>query len=336
MVRNAEKLPWSKFFWTDYDGDEGLKICSLAAQGLWMRMLCLMARATPAGELRIGREPCTAQDLAKSVGESKETVECLLDELLRRGVYSTTRAGVIYSRRMRKDAIISRKRAEAGKKGGDVSTGKQKETKICSSKNQANGEAKFSPRSQKPESKSYNNQPSSSVSAPEPDGGGDWLVFAEEIRHIAGCGPRTVLTPVRQWLESGIPREVIKRTVEAEAAKVRVRAGRVSSLNYFDQPVQRAWKEQIEADDAADDSRKFWPGHEQFLTEREKLAWMNLHLFGPGSGREWPSHLGPPPDDKYTEIPSHVLEAWRRERASTSRLNGKAAPDGPGGKMEEK
>lgn len=143
--------PWSKFYWSDYDADEGLRMCSLAAQGLWMRMLCLMARATPKGELRVGGEPCTVTDLARAVGESEEMVASLLGELARRGVSSATRAGVIYSRRLRKDAEISRKRAISGKKGGMASLGKIKEKTACLSKNQANMEAKHKP--QKPEAR---------------------------------------------------------------------------------------------------------------------------------------------------------------------------------------
>lgn len=143
--------PWSKFFWSDYESDESLRVCSLAAQGLWMRILCLMARATPKGELRIAGEPCSVQDLAKLVGESDETVAALLDELARRGVYSVTRSGVIYSRRMRKDAELSRKRAENGRKGGCVTAGNKSENGFCSSKNQANVQAKLKP--QKPEAR---------------------------------------------------------------------------------------------------------------------------------------------------------------------------------------
>lgn len=116
--------PWSKWFWTDYETDAGLRLSSLAAQGLWMRMLCLMAKATPKGELRVGGEPCTMSDLAVFVGQSEETVTGLVDELRRRGVFSTTRAGVIYNRRLRKDADISAKRARAGAKGAEVTNQK--------------------------------------------------------------------------------------------------------------------------------------------------------------------------------------------------------------------
>lgn len=143
--------PWSKFFWSDYDADEGLRMCSLAAQGLWMRMLCLMARATPKGELRVGGEPCTVPDLSRAVGENEEAVQSLLGELKRRGVYSATRTGVIYCRRMRNDAVISRKRAEAGAIGASVRYGKERENIGCHSKTEAKTLAKAS--LQKPEAR---------------------------------------------------------------------------------------------------------------------------------------------------------------------------------------
>lgn len=110
-------MAWDKWFWSDYDADEGLRMCSLAAQGLWMRMLCLMARATPKGELRVGSQPCTTADLSRVTGEHEETVAELLGELEKRGVFSRTRADVIYNRRLRKDAELSKKRAKAGAKG---------------------------------------------------------------------------------------------------------------------------------------------------------------------------------------------------------------------------
>lgn len=144
--------PWSKFFWSDYDADEGLRMCSLAAQGLWMRMLCLMARASPKGELRVGGEPCSVSDLSRAVGESEGTVAGLLGELERRGVFSTTRAGVIFSRRLRKDAEISRKRAKSGAKGAAARYGKESENQLCNGKTPAKPLAKASP--QKPEARS--------------------------------------------------------------------------------------------------------------------------------------------------------------------------------------
>ena len=171
--------PWSKFFWSDYEADEGLRVCSLAAQGLWMRMLCLMARATPKGELRIAAEPCTVRDLSKLAGESEETVGALLDELRRRGVFSTTRAGVIFSRRIRKDAEISRKRAESGAKGGRASLGKKNTNQGLLEQNASKDESK----TQAPEARSQKLErkvPPNPHDGDEPIGGGKEYAFEGE------------------------------------------------------------------------------------------------------------------------------------------------------------
>jgi hypothetical protein len=177
--------PWSKFFWSDYEADEGLRVCSLAAQGLWMRMLCLMARATPKGELRIAGEPCTTRDLSKLVSEGEETVAALLEELRRRGVFSVTRAGVIFSRRIRKDAEISRKRAESGAKGGRASLGNKSANSDLleqkSSKHGSKTEA-LEARSQKLEEEREEEPPTPIDPEPPGAGGGKYAFAGRTIR----------------------------------------------------------------------------------------------------------------------------------------------------------
>lgn len=147
--------PWSKWFWTDYEADPGLRMSSLAAQGLWMRMLCLMAKATPKGELRVGGEPCTVADLAIYVGQPEETVAALIEELERRGVFSRTRAGVIYNRRLRNDAKLSRIRSEAGAKGAAATNGKLRRNSSLPRQNSGKGSGK----SPAPEARSQNSVP---------------------------------------------------------------------------------------------------------------------------------------------------------------------------------
>lgn len=39
----SSQLRWAKFFWADWAGDNCLSLCTLAAQGLWMRLLCIAA-----------------------------------------------------------------------------------------------------------------------------------------------------------------------------------------------------------------------------------------------------------------------------------------------------
>ena len=54
--------PWSKFFWNDWENDPALKLCSLAAQGLWMRMLCICAKGETRGWLLVSGRPLSVRD----------------------------------------------------------------------------------------------------------------------------------------------------------------------------------------------------------------------------------------------------------------------------------
>lgn len=117
----AGRLPWGKFFWNDWETDAELRLCSLAAQGLWMRLLCLAARAEPTGYVTVsGRAPSLA-DLSVLIGRPAEELAPLIDELDRNAVFSRDAKGRIYSRRMVRDvkkAAIARKN---GKMGGNPS-----------------------------------------------------------------------------------------------------------------------------------------------------------------------------------------------------------------------
>ena len=110
---------WSKFWWQDYEGDDALRVVSLAAQGLWMRMLCVMHKGTPYGHLTINGRAPTPRQIAMMASASEREVVKLLSELEESGVFCTTEDGVIYSRRMVRDKAISDKGREDGKKGGN-------------------------------------------------------------------------------------------------------------------------------------------------------------------------------------------------------------------------
>ncbi len=82
----------------------------------------------------MGRRPCTAQDLARLTGEGEETVETLLTELETNGVFSKTRTGLIYNRRMvaderrRKDGEKAQQEGTLpGSKRGRQATAKQQQ-----------------------------------------------------------------------------------------------------------------------------------------------------------------------------------------------------------------
>lgn len=116
-------VTWSKFYWSDWESDEALKMCSPGAQALWMRMLCVCAKAD--GYLVIAGAALTADDMARSTGWPAADVRKWWAELKRWKVFSTTGRGKVYCRRMEKDARRSEIARENGSKGGNPSLTKQ-------------------------------------------------------------------------------------------------------------------------------------------------------------------------------------------------------------------
>ena len=118
---------WAKFWWQDWQRDPALRMCSLAARGAWIEMLCLMADADPVGHLLVnGRSPNMRQ-LSAVLGCSEREASKLVSELEENGVFSRSEDGTIYSRRMVRDKAISDEAAANGKKGGNPNiTGKVK------------------------------------------------------------------------------------------------------------------------------------------------------------------------------------------------------------------
>lgn len=111
---------WSKFWWSDWQADPSLRLVSLAAQGLWMRLLCIAHEAEPYGHVLVsGRQP-TAKELSEIIGRGTEkAISAALAELERENVFSRTGDGTIYCRRMVKDRAASDAGREHGLKGGN-------------------------------------------------------------------------------------------------------------------------------------------------------------------------------------------------------------------------
>ncbi len=113
------KYPWLKFFPGDYFRDPGVRSVCLAARGLWMDMLCLMHQSPKSGYLQHPSGlPISPIQLARMVGGFPDEIASLLQELADSGVYSRGEDGVIYCRRMAKDAAKREKCSKAGQSGG--------------------------------------------------------------------------------------------------------------------------------------------------------------------------------------------------------------------------
>lgn len=141
--------PWLKFYPTDWRADPALRMCSLAARGLWIEMIALMHEAVPYGHLLISDHPPTDAQLAVLAGAPPELVTEMLGELEAARVFSRTRKGVIYSRRMVRDEKLSALAAKNGKTGGNPTL--KKKTEILPPDNPL---VKGGDKPQKPEARS--------------------------------------------------------------------------------------------------------------------------------------------------------------------------------------
>lgn len=112
-----ERLPWAKWTWAHWENDEALVLCSMAAQGFWMRLLCIAAKE--GGFVLVAGKAPPVDDIAFITRQRPEDVEIWLAELERRGVFSRDGKGVIYSRRITRDTKIARKNKQNGKLGGN-------------------------------------------------------------------------------------------------------------------------------------------------------------------------------------------------------------------------
>lgn len=119
--------PWMKFYPRDWASDERLRMCSLAARGLWMEMLAVMHRSDHYGQLSVNSKAPTDMQLSQMVGAPPEQITDLTSELESAGVFSRTRKGVIYSRRMIRDDKKARNAKKNGSLGGNPKLSKQKE-----------------------------------------------------------------------------------------------------------------------------------------------------------------------------------------------------------------
>lgn len=113
------KRPWIKFYPSDWRADPCLRMCSIAARGLWIDLISYMHEGEPYGHLTIHGMKPSIEDIASLVASSKIEVIKALAELERRQVCSRTHDGVIYSRRMVRDSHKAMVDHENGLDGGN-------------------------------------------------------------------------------------------------------------------------------------------------------------------------------------------------------------------------
>lgn len=114
----------TRWFWSDWMSDPGLRACGYAARGLWKDLLCIAGqnKGRDYGFIVLAGRPLAVDEIARMTNGTVEQVEPLLAELKSKGVFSVDKRGAIYCRRM----VRTEKNRRNGRLGGNPNLMKEK------------------------------------------------------------------------------------------------------------------------------------------------------------------------------------------------------------------
>ena len=139
-IMSLQNSPYLPLYVKDFMSDEKLAECSASANGVYIRLMCMLHKSEPYGKILLKEKYKTdsnacmnfASMLARHMPYTiKEICEGLTELLYNEVVYIV--GDYLFQPRMVKDGEISEKRAVAGKKGGEKT--------FCSSKTKSKIEA---------------------------------------------------------------------------------------------------------------------------------------------------------------------------------------------------
>lgn len=117
--RTLVTRPSFQFYPADWLKNTALQLCSVAAQGLWINMMCIAHDCQPYGHLTTDYKPMNPAQIARLTRLGRQQSERLLAELRDAGVFSETADGTIFSPRMVRDEVVRNNRGAAGFAGGE-------------------------------------------------------------------------------------------------------------------------------------------------------------------------------------------------------------------------
>lgn len=208
------KRPSFQFYPADWRKDSALQSCSMAAQGLWISLICVMHECDRYGHLSVKNKPMTADQASRLVGLSVKEFKKLLAELEDSGVFTRLEDSTIFSKRMVKDERLRTIRAEAGRLGGNPSLVEGKDNDLLKQKDNQTSKQKPTPSSSSSsttsKSKSKSNASVDAITVfPEIMNRqvvNDWLAIRKEKR-----------LPVTETAMIGIKREADKAKMTVES-----------------------------------------------------------------------------------------------------------------------
>lgn len=116
-----DKRPAILWYVGDWRKDSGVQALDYEARGVWFELIQFMYESERRGYLTLNGKKYPDEALAQALGLPLEKTKQILTKILDYGVASKNDQGVMYCRRMVRDADLSQKRAESGKKGGKKS-----------------------------------------------------------------------------------------------------------------------------------------------------------------------------------------------------------------------
>lgn len=256
MTLKDTKLEWGKFYYSKWRSDPLLRLCGMAARGLWIEMICLMHEASPRGYLTINKIAPTNIQIAGLTGCPSDQIDDLISELESVGVFSRNRKKIIYSRHMVRAEKRNEKARSAGKMGGNPALKTQRRQPKVNTGKQTGNSAKDNPHdkggdkgglkvarakeSRVKNIESYNNGlDSTPATAPGTNNVGgevDLKFLCNEVLRLTGLDqrPAPVATgAIDMWLSTGLSSDQIIAIVAEYSERKRNNGETISSLNYF-------------------------------------------------------------------------------------------------------
>jgi len=114
MTRNS----WFKFYPNDWLSDPNLNMCSYAAKGIWMDLICLAHNSEKYGFLIVNGRNLDEKSLKKVLKLTKKGLKPF-SELVKNGVIGIAEDGSYYSRRLLKEKRLADEARKFGMLGGN-------------------------------------------------------------------------------------------------------------------------------------------------------------------------------------------------------------------------
>lgn len=119
MKKNAGKAPSYQMYPKDWNENAKLKMCSYAAQGLWIRLVNMSYYMPEKGVFSMSNHPLNRYEILKLLPGNTSVKRNAFNELVKWGVIKQREGNTFYCKRLYEDMRLRAIRIAAGKQGGN-------------------------------------------------------------------------------------------------------------------------------------------------------------------------------------------------------------------------